>query len=112
MKRKVTSDAVVNFDNARPWVEALFREDPDDVIKRALAAEPAIMSVAAAVGKKTVEQLERNGASEQVLSFVLSQVCFAGAVSIELMRKGNSLLFDDLIVSDASSKKGADDERR
>src|SRR5438105_7869021 len=106
MKQKITTDAVVNFSNARPWVEALFREDQDEVIERALAAEPAIMSVAAVVGKKTVEMLERDGASEQVLSFVMSQICFAGAATVELMRKGNALLFDGLMCEADNAKEG------
>jgi hypothetical protein len=72
MKQKVT-DGVVTFDNARPWVEALFKEDPQELIKRAFAVEPAVMSAVAVAGKRTADQLERHGLSEQTQAFVLSQ---------------------------------------
>jgi hypothetical protein len=68
MNERPVTDAVVNFENARPWVEALFREDPDDVFKRVLKIEPAIMSAVAVAGKQTIDQLERNGASEQIVA--------------------------------------------
>jgi hypothetical protein len=110
MNERPVTDAVVNFENARPWVEALFREDPDVVSRRVLKMEPAIMSAVAVAGKQTIEQLERNGASEQMLSFVLSQMLFAGAIGVELMKKGNGLLFSDLIEPASEKSKGATNE--
>ena len=110
MNERPVTDAVVNFENARPWVEALFREDPDDVFQRVLKIEPAIMSAIAVAGKQTIDQLERNGASEQVMSFVLSQMLFAGALGVELMKKGNELIFNDLIDRSARPEKGASHE--
>jgi hypothetical protein len=108
MKQKVT-DGVVNFENARPWVEALFKEDPQKLIERAFAVEPAVMSAVAVAGKRTADLLERHGASEQTQSFVLSQTCVAGAIAIELMRKGNSVLFADLL-QEPTEPKGENHE--
>jgi hypothetical protein len=108
MKETVT-DGVVTFDNARPWVEALFKEDPQELIKRAFAVEPAVMSAVAVAGKRTADLLERHGASEQTQSFVLSQTCVAGAIAIELMRQGNRILFADLI-QNPSDVKGENHE--
>ena len=48
--------------------------------------------------------------SEQALSFVMSQICFAGAATVELMRKGNALLFEDLMGEADNAKEGADHE--
>jgi hypothetical protein len=68
------------------------------------------MSAVAVAGKQTIEQLERNGASEQMMSFVLSQMLFAGALGVELMRKGNELIFNDLFERPAAKAKGDCDE--
>ena len=110
MNQRPVTDAVVNFENARPWSEALLREDPDDVFQRVLKIEPAIMSAVAVAGKQTIDQLERNGASEQMMSFVLSQMLFAGALGVELMKKGNELIFNDLFDRSARLEKGASHE--
>lgn len=109
MMRKVVTDGVVNFENAGPWVEALYREKPPVVIKRAMDVEPAIMSAVATAAKRTAELLEEHGATEQMQCFVLGQMCFAGALAVELMRQGNRILFDGLI-EDPTNQKGKSHE--
>ena len=41
-KNQVTSDALVTFADALKWAEPLMQENPDHVIRRVLAFEPAV----------------------------------------------------------------------
>jgi len=104
MNKRVATDATVSFENAKPWVEVLYREDPDVVIQRALEAEPAVMALAAHLAKRTAARLMRNGVAEHVAKFVCTQICYAGGLAIELMRRGNAELWRDMIEPDDNEK--------
>ena len=106
MNEKVTTDATVSFRSATTWVETLYREDPNVVIDRAIEAEPYVMALAAHVAKRTEARLMRNGVAEHVAGFVHTQICCAGALSVELMKKGHALLFSDLIDPESDNRKG------
>ena len=97
MKKRVLSDAIVSFDNALRWAEPLMKENPEIVIQRVLAIEPAVFGVAANIAKRTCERIEGRGMSRVQGEYVFRQVCLASAIAIELMKKGNTLLFDDLL---------------
>lgn len=97
MKKQVLSDAIVTFDEALCWSEPLMAARPDDVITRALAIEPAVLGVAANIARRTCERIENQGASRAQGEYVFTQVCLAGAIAIELMKKGNAQLFRDLL---------------
>ena len=96
MKKEVLSDANVTFANALKWAEPLMKENPDYVIRRVLAIEPAVFGVAANVAKRTGEWVERRGGSPALAEYVFTRVCLASAIAIELMKKGNAMLFEDL----------------
>lgn len=97
MKKQVLTDANVTFADALKWAEPLMKENPDRVIRRVLAIEPAVFGVAANIAKRTSERIVRRGASPAHAEYVFEQVCLASAIAIELMKKGNALLFNDLI---------------
>ena len=97
MKKEVTSDALVTFADALKWAEPLMQEDPDHVIKRVLAIEPAVFGVAANIAKRTCERIEGRGVSEAQSAYVFSKMCLASAIAIELMKKGNAKLWNDFI---------------
>lgn len=97
MKKQVLNDAIVKFDDALRWAEPLMKENPDIVIKRVLAIEPAVFGVAANIAKRTCERIEGRGISRAQGEYVFRQVCLAGAIAVELMKNGNALLFDDLL---------------
>ena len=100
MNWEPTCDAIVTFPDALRWVEPLIKSKPDDVITEALAVEPAVLGVAADVGRRTCERLEKLGVPEQIRDYVFTQVTLAGAMAIELMRKGNGKLWNDFVEND------------
>ena len=64
MKKEVTNDALVTFADALKWAEPLMMENPDQVIRKVLAIEPAVFGVAANIGKRACERLEAHGLSQ------------------------------------------------
>ena len=110
MEWKPTCDAIVSFPDALRWVEPLIKAKPDDVITEALAVEPAVLGVAADLARRTCERLEKYGVSEEHRAYIFDQVTLAGAMSIELMRKGNAKLWNDFIQPTNEEQKGADHE--
>jgi hypothetical protein len=111
MNEKHISDAVVNFDNAKPWVEVLYREDPTVVIDRAMEAEPAVMALAAHVAARVEAKLLRRRVPKRIAQFVSRQICYAGGLSIELLRRGNAELWRDMIEPTDDNEKGTTDEQ-
>ncbi len=106
MKKEVTTDALVTFEDGLRWAEPLIKENPENVITRALAIEPAVLGVAADIARRTCERLETRGVSQGHSEYVFNQICLAGAIAIELMRHGNAKLWSDMIEpSDDGSKE-------
>jgi hypothetical protein len=103
-------DAIVSFPDALRWVEPLIKAKPDDVIDQALAVEPAVLGVAADLARRTCERLEKRGVPEEICEYVYDQITLAGAMSIELMRKGNAKLWDDFIEPPNEEQEGIDHE--
>jgi hypothetical protein len=97
MNWEPTCDAIVTFPDALRWVEPLLKAKPDDVIDHALDVEPAVLGVAADIARRTCERLEKYGVSEQHREYIFKQCTLAGAMAIELMRRGNAQLWQDLI---------------
>lgn len=111
MKEIVATDATVSIEDAKRWVETLYRENPNIVIDRAMEAEPAVMALAAHVAARTESRLMRNGVPEHIAKFVVKQICYAGGLSVELMRLGNAELWRDLIDPTDNNEKGMSDEQ-
>ncbi len=97
MKKQVLTDALVTFADALKWAEPLMMENPDHVIRRVLAIEPAVFGVAANLGKRTCERLEACGMSRGQSAYIFDRICLAAAIAIELMRHGNAKLWSDMI---------------
>jgi hypothetical protein len=110
MEQQPTCDAIVSFPDALRWIEPLIKAKPDDVIDQALAVEPAVLGVAADVARRTCERLEKYGVCEELCEYVYHQITLAGAMSIELMRKGNAKLWNDLVEPGEEEQKGVDHE--
>jgi hypothetical protein len=110
MKKEVTTDAIVTFADALKWAEPLMKENPDHVIKRVLAIEPAVFGVAANIAKRTCERIEVRGVSEEQSAYVFNQMCLAGAIAIELMRHGNAKLWSDMIEPSEDGSKETNHE--
>jgi hypothetical protein len=109
MKWEPTCDAIVSFPDALRWVEPLIKAKPDDVIEQALAVEPAVLGVAADLGRRTIERLAKHGVPEDMQEFIFTRVTLAGAMAIELMRKGNAEMWRDLIEPDDEPKETTDE---
>jgi hypothetical protein len=107
VKNEVTTDALVTFADALKWAEPLMQENPDHLIKRVLAIEPAVFGVAANVGKRTCERLEARGLSQAQSAYVFDRICLAASIAIELMRHGNAKLWSDMIEPSEDGPKGA-----
>jgi hypothetical protein len=105
MNWKPTSDAIVSFPDALRWVEPLIKAKPDDVITNALNVEPAVLGVAADLARRTCERLEKFGVSEDHRDYVFNQCTLAGAMAIELMRRGNAKLWQDMIEPEDDKQK-------
>ena len=86
------------------------RRSRDVVIDEALAVEPAVLGIAADLARRTCERLEKYGVCEELCEYVYHQITLAGAVSIELMRKGNAKLWNDLNEPDDEEDNGVDHE--
>jgi hypothetical protein len=97
MNWKPTCDAIVTYPDALRWVEPLIKAKPDDVIDHAIDVEPAVLGVAANIAERTCERLEKYGINEQHRAYVFKQCTLAGAIAIELMRRGNAQLWQDMI---------------
>ena len=106
MKKEVTTDAIVTFADALKWAEPLMTENPDHVITRVLAIEPAVFGVAANIAKRTCERIEGRGVSEAQIAYIFNKMCLAGAIAIELMKKGNAKLWNDFIEPAEHSQEG------
>ena len=111
MKKQVLSDAIVTFADALKWAEPLMGENPDHVITRVLAIEPAVLGVAANLAKRACERLEREGLSERRSAYIFTEICRAAAISIELMKLGNASLFRDLLDNPDDKKETNNNER-
>ncbi|HEV2295596.1 MAG TPA: hypothetical protein VGR35_17235 [Tepidisphaeraceae bacterium] len=109
MTKQVLTDAIVTFADALKWAEPLIKENPDDVITRVLAIEPAVFGVAANIAKRTSERIVGRGVSQAQSAYVFNQICLAGAIAIELMKKGSALLFENLL-NDPDQKKKTEDK--
>jgi hypothetical protein len=107
-KFEVLNDAIVTYEDALRWVEELYKQKPDDVIERALEVEPAVVAVAANLGKRTCARLEKAGVPPCLILFVDRQIALAGAMAVELMRKGSARLWSDLIEPEEPEKKEGD----
>jgi len=110
MNWKTFCDQTVSFPDALRWVEPLLQAKKDDVIEQALAAEPAVLGVAADIARRTCDRLEKYGVSEQFRDYVFKQCTLAGAISIELMRRGNAELWKDFIEPENEKSEGATNE--
>ena len=106
MKKEVLTDAIVTFADALKWAEPLMKQSPDDVIKRALAIKPAVFGVAANIAKRTAQRIEAGKLQAGRGEYVFDRICLASAIVIELMKKGNALLFDDLIDDPERKEEG------
>jgi hypothetical protein len=91
------NSAIVNSDDAITWVTQLAQEDPEELTMRLLQAEPTAFGIGANVAKRTCEHLKKQGVSEALIAFVFSQICYAGAMTIEIMRLGSAKLFEEYI---------------
>lgn len=110
MKNEVRTDALVTFADALRWAEPLMQENPDHVIKRVLAIEPAVFGVAANMGKRACERLEARGLSQAQIAYVFDRICLAAAIAIELMRHGNAKLWSDMIEPSEDGPKESNHE--
>jgi hypothetical protein len=110
MDWKPYCDAIVSFPDALRWVELLMKAKPDDVITQALAVELAVLGVGVDLARRTCERLEKYGVSEEHRAYIFNQVTLSGAMSIELMRRGNAKLWSDLIEPGDEEQKGVDHE--
>ena len=110
MKKQVLTDALVTFADALKWAEPLMMEDPDHVITKVLAIEPAVFGVAANIAKRSCERLEARGMSEAQSTYVFNRTCLAAAIAIELMKKGNAKLWNDIIEPTDDGEKEANHE--
>jgi hypothetical protein len=110
MKKQVLTDALVTFADALKWAEPLMMENPDHVITRVLAIEPAVFGVAANLGKRTCERLETRGLSQAQNAYVFERICLAAAIAIELMRHGNAKLWSDMIEPSEDGSKETNHE--
>lgn len=102
---ETTNDAIVSFSDGLKWAERLIRARPDDVIKEALDLEPAVLGVAADVGRRAVERLARYGLSDELQEFIVTRITLAGAMALLLMREGNAKLWSDLIEPEDENKE-------
>jgi hypothetical protein len=100
------SHALVNSDDAIEWVTQLAKEDPEELTLRLLKAEPTAFGIGAHVAKRTCAYLEKRGVSEALIAFVFSQICYAGAMTIEIMRLGSAKLFEDYIAEREQEDQG------
>ena len=96
--------ALVNSDDAIDWVTQLAKEDPEELTLRLLKAEPTAFGIGANVAKRTCEHLEKQGVSEALIAFVFSQICYAGAMTIEIMRLGSARLFEEYLAEREEDK--------
>ena len=110
MKKEVTSDALVTFADALKWAEPLMQENPDHLMRRVLAIEPAVFGVAANVAKRTCERLEARGLSQVQSAYVFDRICLAAAIASELMRHGNAKLWSDMIEPSEDGSKETNHE--
>jgi hypothetical protein len=89
--------ALVSSDDAIEWVRQMAENDPDLMTMRMLKAEPAAFGVGATIAKRTREYLAKQGVSESLVNYVFSQICYAGAMTIEIMRLGSAKLLEEYI---------------
>ena len=106
MKQQVFSDAIVTYEDAIKWVEPMIMGDREKIIEDACALEPAVVGVAVDMGRRTRLRLEREGVSPELIHYVFRQVTLVGAMTIELMHKGNAKLWDYLISPDSDEPIG------
>jgi hypothetical protein len=96
-KREVTNRPIVSLADAPRLAEPMLKENPDELTLRVLEAEPAAFGLGANVAKQTCDHLASKGVSEPLLAFVFSQICYAGAMSIEIMRLGSAKHLEEFI---------------
>jgi hypothetical protein len=89
MKRKTKRSAIVSPDDAMRLSDSIIKKSPDKLTMEMLKAEPATFGLAALVAKNTCQYLTKNGVSKKLRSYVFSQTCYAGALTICLMREGH-----------------------
>jgi hypothetical protein len=110
LKQQVTSDAIVTFKDGIRWAEPRLKKNVNNVIARALAFEPGVLGVAADIARKTSERLETRGVSQANRAYVFNQICLAGAIAIDLMKKGNAKLCNDLVEPSENGSKETNHE--
>jgi hypothetical protein len=106
MNKRVLSDATVKFDDCLRWVETLYHTRSDEVIRGAMAVEPAVLLTALDLARQTCRRLEKEGWSEESREYITRQIVLTGAICIELMRQGQAALWDDLISPDSDEPQG------
>lgn len=89
MKQKIKRPAIVSPDDAMRWAGPIIRKSPAKLTVEMLKAEPATFGLAALVAKDTSQYLTKNGVNKKLRSYVFNQICYAGALTICLMRKGH-----------------------
>ena len=99
-------DMIVHSDDAIGWVTKLAKEDPEELTLRLLKIEPTAFGIGANIAKRTCQHLEKHGVSEALIAFVFSQICYAGAMTIEIMRLGSAKLFEEYIAERKQEDKG------
>lgn len=113
MKRRITTtDAVVNQEDGLRWATILLRQDPDEVVKEILDAEPFALGLAISTAHHAANNLRQRGVPEPIPELVMNHIVVASAYGISLMRSGYRQLWADVIeptddVTD-EPQKGAD----
>ncbi len=89
MKQKIKRSTIVSPDDAMRWSDPIIRKSPTKLTMEMLKAEPATFGLAALVAKNTCQYLTKNGVSKKLRRYVFNQICYAGALTISLMREGH-----------------------
>jgi hypothetical protein len=89
MKKRQKTISIVTPDQAMKLAEPIIKVSPDKLTLRVLLAEPAVFGLAALVAKDTCRHLAKRGVSEALRAYVFNQICYAGALSISVMREAH-----------------------
>lgn len=95
--QETPDDALVSSEDAIGWAEQMAKEDPDEFTLRVLQTEPMAFGLGANIAKRTCDHLAKKGVHEALIAYVFNQICYAGALSIQIMRLGSAKLFEEII---------------
>jgi hypothetical protein len=98
-------DTIVSSDDAIDWATQMAKEDPDEFTMRLLKTEPFAFGLPANVAKRTSEYLATKGVPDAIIGYVFNQICYAGALSIHILRLGSAKLFKEYIEEQKAEKK-------